>query len=170
MDAGLINLISPLQKALKKYNNFCFVERVDSYIKDPVQTLLKDSNLEILKFLKDIKKMIEGDKINLKDYKKKKVFESLDKLDEPLLKKFIENHIAFKTDLSSIRSKIRNITILEEIENLEKKINIDNFKIENVEREIDKIKDIDIHSETKKLEEDLNNLFGYKILIENVMG
>lgn len=170
LDNKLLTLFSPLQKALKKYNNLCFIKKVDSYIEDPVKTLLKDSNLEILKFLADIKKMVEEGKINLKDDKKKKTLESLESLDESFLKKFIEDNSLLKGKIASVKDEIKKNSILKEIEDLEKEFNVNSFKVENIKREIEKIKDVDIKSEIEKLEKKLNEVFGYKIKIENVMG
>lgn len=170
LDNGLVNLFSPLQKALKKYNNICFVKKVDSYIENPVRTLLDDPQFEILKFLKDVKKMVEESKIDLKEDKKKKMFESLDKLDESFLKKFVEERSVFREKLSSIKAEISDNTVLEDIGKLKEDFNVASFRLEDVEREIDKIQDVDIVSETKKLEENLSQVFGHKIKVENVMG
>lgn len=170
LEIELTNLFSPLQKALKKYNNLCFIKKVDSYIENPAEALLSDSKLEILKFLKDVNKMIEEGKIDLKEDKKKKTVESLDKLDESFIKKFIGNHSSLKKKLSSIKDDINSNTVLKEIENLEKELNICSFRIENTEREINKIKDVDIMSEFNELEKRLNEIFGYKIKVENVVG
>lgn len=166
----LVTLFSPLQKSLKKYNNMCFIKKVDSYIENPVETLLSDSELEILKFLRDVKKMVEENKINLKDDKRKKTLESLDKLNEDFIKRFMENRCSLKEELSSIKNKINASTVLKEIEDLEKEYNINRFKVEDVERDINKIKDIDITSELNKLEKRLNEVFGYGVKIENVVG
>lgn len=170
LEAGVTNLFSPLQKALKKYNNLCFIKKVNSYIENPVEALLNDSKLEILKFLKDVKKMVEEDKIDLKEDKKKKTVESLGKLDESFIKKFVENHASLKEELSSIKDDINSNTVLKEIEDLEKELNIRSFRIENTEREINKIKDVDVMAEVNELEKRLNEIFGYKIKVENVVG
>lgn len=170
LEAGVTNLFSPLQKALKKYNNLCFIKKVNSYIENPVEALLGDSKLEILKFLKDVKKMVEENKIGLKEDKKKKTVESLGKLDESFIKKFVEKHASLKEELSSIKEGINSNTVLKEIENLEKELNICSFRIENIEREINKIKDVDVMAEVNELEKRLNEIFGYKIKVENVVG
>lgn len=165
-----VTLFSPLQKALKKYNNICFIKKVGSYIENPAEALLNDDNLEILSFLKDVKKMIEEGKIEIKDDKKKKTAESLDKLDESFIKKFIAEHSSLKKGLSLISKQIKSNTILKEISDLERELNIQKFKIENVEREINKIRDLDIKSEITALEKRLGEVFSFKVKIENVMG
>lgn len=170
LETKIITLFSPLQKALKKYNNMCFIKKVNSYIENPVETLLDDSGLEILKFLKDVKKMIEEGKIDLKDDKKKKSLQSLDTLNEPFIKKFIEDYCSLKKKASSIKDQISANTVLNEIGDLEKEFNINSFKIENIKRDIDKLKDVDVTSEISKLEKRLDEVFGYKIKIENVVG
>jgi len=170
LDNQLLTLFSPLQKALKKYNNMCFIKKVDSYIENPVETLLKDSDLEILKFLQDIKKMVEEDKIDLKDDKKKKTLESLEKLDGSFFRKFIEDRNSLKEKCVTIQDEIKANTVLEEIKDLEKELNINSFKIEGVNREIERIKDVDIEFEVSELEKRLSKIFGHKIKIENVVG
>lgn len=170
LDNQLLTLFSPLHKALKKYNNMCFIKKVDSYIENPIKTLFKDSDLEILKFLTDIRKMVEEGKIDLKDDKKKKTLESLEELNESFLKKFLEDNSSLKEKLSSIKDRIKENTVMKDIENLEKEFNVSSFKIENIGREIEKIKDIDVESEIEKLEKRLKEVFGYKVNIENAMG
>ena len=170
LENNLVTLFSPLQKALKKYNNICFIKKVESYLENPVETLLNDSDLEILKFLKDVKKMVEDEKIDLKDDKKKKTVESLDKIDESFIKKFISEHSLLNKDLTSIQREIKLNSLPKEIIELEKELNICMFKIENVEREINKIKDLDINSEIAMLERKLSEVLGFKVKVENVMG
>lgn len=170
LENQLVNLFSPLQKSLKKYNNMCFVKKVDSYIENPVETLLKDPELEILKVLRDVKKMVEENKIDLKDDKRKKTIESLSQLNRDFIKCFIDEYSSLKKQLSSVQAEITSNTVLKEISSLEKDLNSYNFKIENIEKEIDRIKYIDIAAEIKELEKKLEEIFSFKIRIENVVG
>ncbi len=170
LENNLVTLFSPFQKALKKYNNICFIKKVESYLENPVETLLNDSDLEILKFLKDIRKMVEEEKIDLKDDKKKKTVESLDRIDESFIKKFISDHSSLNKELASVQREIKLNSLPKEISELEKELNICTFKIENAEREINKIKELDINSEIAMLEKKLNDVFGFKVKVENVMG
>lgn len=170
LDNQLLTLFSPLHKALKKYNNMCFIKKIDSYIENPIGTLFNDPDLEILKFLIDIRKMVKEGKIDLRDDKKKKTLESLEKLDASFFKKFLEDNHSLKEKLSYVKSKIEENAVLKEIEDLEKEFNINSFKIENIKREIERIRDVDVKSEIEGLEKRLNEVFGYKIKIENAMG
>jgi hypothetical protein len=170
LENNLVTLFSPLQKALKKYNNICFIKKVESYLENPVETLLNDSGLEILKFLNDIKNMVEDEKIDLKDDKKKKTVESLERIDESFIKEFISEHSSLKKELASVQREIKINSLPKEIIELEKEINLCMFKIENVDREINKIKDLDINSEIAMLERKLSEVLGFKVKVENVMG
>ncbi len=170
LENNLVTLFSPLQKALKKYNNICFIKKVESYLENPVETLLNDSDMEILKFLEDVKKMVEDEKIDLKDDKKKKTVECLDKIDESFIKKFVSEHSSLNKELASIQREIKLNSLPKEINELEKELNLCMFKIENVDREINKIKDLDINSEIAMLERKLSEVFGFKVKVENVMG
>jgi len=170
LDNDLTTLFSPFQKAFKKYNNIFFVKKVDDYINNPINTLLKDSEFEILRFLKDIKKMVEDGKIDLKDAKKKKLFENVEKLNQDFLKDFMDKRNSFNKELDSVCKEISSNTVRKEIEDLKKELNVKNFKIENIDREIDRLKDVDIMAEAEKLEKRLEEIFDSKIKIENVMG
>lgn len=170
LEGRMICLFSPLQKALKKYNNMCFIKKVNNYVERPVNALLNDRDFEILKFLKDIRSMIEEDKIGLKEDKKKKATESLDSLDENFLKEFVKEHALLKKKLDSIKEEIKANTVLKEIEELKREINASNSKIEDIRREMNKIKDVNIEDELGKLEKRLNEVFSCKVKIENVMG
>ena len=170
LDNSLMTMFAPFQKALKKYNNMFFIRKVDFYITNPLSALLEDSELEILKFLKDVKKLVEEEKIHLKEGKKKKILTSLDRLDVSFLKNFINERSLLNQKLSSVKDDIISNTILKDILDLEKMFNIATFKIENIKIEMEKIKDVDIESEAGKLEKILSKIFGYTIRIENVMG
>ena len=170
LENNLLNMFSPLQKALKKYNNIYPVKKVGGYIENPAESLLRDNSLEILKFLKDVKKMVEEEKLDLKDEKKKKIVESIERLDEVFMKDFISEHASLKWELASIQEKIKANDILKEISDLEKEIDISNFGIENTEREINKLKEFDISSEVKALENKMKEIFNIKVKVENVMG
>ncbi|MDP2907330.1 MAG: hypothetical protein Q8O03_05300 [Nanoarchaeota archaeon] len=170
LENNLVTLFSPLQKALKKYNNICFIKKVGSYLENPVETLLNDSGMEILKFLNDVKNMVEDEKIDLKDDKKKKTVETLERIDESFIKEFISEHSSLKKELASVQREIKINSLPKEIIELEKEINLCMFKIENVDREINKIKDLDINSEIAMLERKLSEVLGFKVKVENVMG
>ncbi|MBU4501857.1 MAG: hypothetical protein KKA79_04640 [Nanoarchaeota archaeon] len=170
LDNNLITLFSPFQKALKKYNNMFFVNKVEDYIQNPVSTLSEDSELEILKFLKDVEKMINENKIELKEDKKKKVFENITKLDESFFRTFLSKRNSLNDKISSINNDIDSNTVMEEITEFEKELNVKSFKVENVSRDIEKIRDVDIPAEAEKLQKRLNDIFDRNIKIENVVG
>jgi len=170
LDSEMVTLFSPLQKALKKYNNIHFVKKVDSYVENPVTTLIRDSELEILVFLKDVKKMVDEGKIDLKDDKKKKMVESLETLNEAFIKDFIAKRSSINEELENIKTDIMLDTLSDEIRHLEGELNKTSFKILNAEREISKVRDTDINSEIAKLEKMINDLLGKKVKIEHAMG
>lgn len=170
LDNNLITLFSPFQKALKKYNNMFFVNKVESYIQNPVSTLSDDTELEILKFLQDVEKMINENKIELKEDKKKKVFENITKLNESFFRDFLSKRGSLNDEVLSISNDIDSNTVMEEIEEFEKELNVKSFKVENVSREIEKIRDVDIPAEAEKLQKRLNDIFDRHIKIENVVG
>lgn len=166
----VINLFSPLQKALKKYNNMCYIQKVDAYIHEPVETLLKDSELEIIKFLKDILKMIEDKKIDLKDEKKYKSLNALSKLNESFFKEFIKEYSDLTKKIREVEERISSNDIENVIAGLKYDLRNQIQMKDELQKEIDKIKDVNIEKEVKELESHLRRLIGSEVRLKNVMG
>ncbi len=170
LENEIINFFSPFQKALKKYNNIHPIPLVKDYISDPVTALIKDQEFQIIEILQDIGKMIHEKKIELKEDKKKKIIQFLEHLNTSFLKSFIYRYQEIKKGEQEIKQEIEKNKVMEKIEELKKDFNVNSFKIENIKRELEKIKEIDIPQEIKEFEDELNKVLKHKVIIQNVMG
>lgn len=170
LENQITNLFSPLQKALKKYNNLHFIKKVKDYVERPANALLTDSELEILKFLKEVGKMLEEEKLDLKEDKRRKSSESLERLNESFFKSFLKEHCSLDKKLSSVKEEIKANTVMKEISNLEKELSLNSLKIESIEKEIGRIKDVNILDEISDLEKCLCDVFNRRVRIKHALG
>lgn len=164
IDNELLSLFSPLQKAFKRYNNMFYIKKVEDYINNAAETLKQDNELEIVKYLRDIKKMIEEGKIDIKEDKKKKALESLEKLDEGYLKKFIKEHEYINKEKEIIHERTKENKYLAKKEELQKEIEEKERRIGEIEKELGKIKEVNIKEQVDAIEKELREL-GYEVKI-----
>lgn len=166
-DHELLSLFSPLQKAFKRYNNIFYIKKVEDYINNSAEALKQDREMEITKYLKDVKNMIKEGKIELKEDKKKKALESLEKLDEAYLKKFIEEHETLEGEIKTIREKEIENKYEKERESLEKQKQEKEKRLELVKKEIERMKEVNIRELVTQAEKSLKEL-GHEVKINAV--
>ncbi len=154
----ILSLFSPLQKAFKRYNNIFYIKKVEEYINNAAETLNQDEDLEIIKYLQDIKNMIQENKIDLKEDKKKKAIEAIDALNETYLKKFKGEYQELNKEKAGVEKRIQENRY--EIEKTELKgiIKKKEEGIESIEKEIGKIKQTNTKEKIKGIENNLKGL------------
>ncbi|MFH1210981.1 MAG: hypothetical protein V1645_03620 [archaeon] len=167
LDSAILSLFSPLQKAFKRYNNQFFIKKVDEYINDAAGTLKQDNELEIKKYLEDIKKMIEEGKIDLKEDKKKKALESIEMLSEEYMEAFLKESKNIEEETKSVEEKIKNNTYEQEKEELKNKLKEKETRKTEIDKEMSKIKGINIKNQKEEIEKDLSNM-GYEVRIDDM--
>ncbi len=167
LDNELLNLFSPLEKALKRYNNMFYIKKVEDYIESATETLKQDKELEIIKYFNDIKKMVVEGKMELKDDKKKKALESLERLNKDYLTRFIKEHEELDKERANIEQKIIENKYEKEKRELHNKIIEKDKRTEEIEKEMGKIKEENIKEHVKEIEKELKEL-GYEVRINAV--
>lgn len=162
----LIDLFSIFQKGLKKYNNLCYIKLVDDYINNPVEALLKDNDFEILKHLDEIKKLIEQNKIEIKDDKKNKVVEKISRLERKDLEEFRKQHRELVDKQKEVKEKIEQNTIEDDILVLKEKVEENKIKVKDIENKINSFKELDLEKEIGKIEGKLKSLLDNEVKVE----
>ncbi len=160
----ILSLFSPLQKAFKRYNNMFYIKKVEEYINNAAETLNQDEDLEITKYLQDIKNMVQENKIDLKDDKKKKAIEAIEALNEAYLKNFKVEYQKLNKERTDVEKRIQENRYEIEKTELKEIIREKEKEIESIEKEIGKIKQTNIKEKIKEIENNLKWL-GYEVKI-----
>lgn len=164
----ITQLFAVLEKSLKKYKRGSLNEKlIEEYLEDPNQSLIKDSELNIILVLAKLKENIEQNKIELKDKKKEKTLEVIDRLDKDFLdkKRFnLEQHARTKIILNDRLSKnnINNVYQEEKykIEHFTKKLEEDKKKLEALKKEKEAL---DINKIKEDIKKEFLELFSIKL-------
>jgi len=172
LEKELLQNFSAINRALKKYERLTLEqELVRSYLDNPFQTLLQDKELKIVDILIGMNKSLIEGKIELKDKKKDKTLEELNKLNYNYFKNFIERYDKLITEINPLILEQENMTIIKDIERQktiieQKKNKLDSTK-NNIENLGVKLKKIDIEKLKNNLTEKMKQITNSEIIIKN---
>jgi len=132
---------STLAPALKKYERIAFrdTDIVLEYIKEPVKTLIKDTDFKITEILDHMRKNIVSGTIELKESKKERVLKEIEKLTQYHFEDFI-------TEIGNVRDKILELNEdldKSEIPNKLKKLD---EEVKNIAYDAEKAKSSIVHA------------------------
>jgi len=163
---------SVINSALKKYARITVKDPImlKKYLETPVLTLINDAELKILEFLDGAKKSILNEEIELKDKKKSKTLDNIDKLNKEFLTAFKHNYKKIEQKIKSFEEKIQKNTSKETLEEIEKKVDEVNIILEKLERNISYLKEeiekIDFEKIKRKLEKEIKEVFDEIVSID----
>ncbi len=166
----IIQLFAILEKSLKKYKRGSLNEKlINQFLEDPNRALLEDTELNIVLVLAKLKGNIEQNKIELKDKKKEKTLEVIDKLNKDFLngKRFnLEQQTRTKIILNDRLSKNNINNLYQEerykLEHFTKKLEDENKKLETLKKEKETLNINKIKDDIKK---EFLDLFSIKLII-----
>lgn len=161
-----LHSFSVIGSALKKYERLTLQEKlVIDYLSNPLKSLVKDKELEILELLKKMKESLLKAELELKEKKKNKILKELDKFSTDYLQTFLNSYSQLNKRLTEIKSEIGNVKVIKEIETLETEIKHDNLKIQENQQELNKIlkKDINVENLSIALEKDIRDSTNQKV-------
>jgi hypothetical protein len=162
---------SILNRALRKFSRIILEDEklLNDYIENPVNTLLKDKELKIIKILESIEKNLVQNKIKLDEKKKNKTLTEIRKLDKQFFINFLNNYNELDKKLKIIEDKIENNEIRNKYRALNEKLNQINTNLERTERNIENLKKdiekIDIEKMKSNLQEEINKIIKTDISI-----
>ncbi|MBN1502210.1 hypothetical protein JW930_01590 [Candidatus Woesearchaeota archaeon] len=159
-----------MQRALKKFEHASGENLVRKYLSDPINTLLEDTSLAIVDVLQRLKKEVDKDKISLKEKNKKKVQESVEKLDKDYFDRISAKIKQLQEQKSLLNTQIEKQTVMMnykelqyQLEHLDRK-NIDTqTEIQNINSELS---EINLAFTKEKLERELLDFTNKHIIIE----
>jgi len=163
---------SVINTALRKFERITYRHRmiVQKYIDSPLDALLQDLHLSILKALHDLEMAIVNNRIDLKDKKKEKTLEVLKLLTREYLGNFLTEYGQIKHEQDKIKKKIANLNVVVLLKQKKERIQkLENERID-IERKIDlfskELSKVDIDELENKLVENLRKITGVKVVLK----
>lgn len=168
----LTHSFSVLETALKKYERISINNKlINKYLAAPIQTLLNDTELKIIEILNKIKDAILNGTLELKDTKKEKSMNEIQKIDSSYLKDFIEKNTTLQKRLKEIKKKIKDDNIISKIDILQQKKDIEQHMYTQTKDKLESIKNeeqsIHINTEIEKIEKIIQDKLEKKVKITN---
>jgi gas vesicle protein len=164
LKTDILHYFSSLEHPIKKYINLHPEEDefLKNYIENPIKSLVEDYHLKIKNILENLKEDIQENNIELKDKKKDKILNILNQINEVRLASFLTEYNQFMVNLRDLGERIKNHTIIDEIEDIKirlrdkkKEIEEINKKLEETKNMLSKINISDIKTRLKQKIDDL---------------
>jgi len=138
IEAQLSLSFSVINTALKKYERVSLdADLIKSYLENPFKALLADSELKVIELLGKMKNSIENGNIELKDKKKVKTLQEVNKFSKDYLENLVLQYNELKQDLDKLKSEIDNAEIVKEVKELKEKSNKLENNIQITKRELE---------------------------------
>lgn len=170
LEQEFLHIFSIIEKSLRKFQHITLEEElVKRYIENPVKSILEDENLKLKGILEKMKEAILKESIQLKESKKRKTVHAIEIITEEFLSRFRNEHKKINKEVKNIKEKLKNISIIDEIEKLEQEkknleIKVENL-IENIKNQKDKVRNVDKRYIIDKIVEKLRKS-GFYITIQ----
>lgn len=162
---------SAIDKALKKYVRIAFEDEklLSSYIGNPVNALLGDKELKIIRILESLEKNLIQSKIELDEKKKEKTLMEIKKLGKDFFIDFLNNYNKLNEKLMDIEDKVRKNELKKKFMDLNERLNKLNAnleKAENIKGFLSKgMEKIDIEKMKNNLQEGIKGVLKVEIVI-----
>ncbi len=166
----LSRMFSSLETGLKKYERMTLdMKTVNSYLKGPAYALLDDNGLLILKILENLKKNIKDGTISMKDRKKEKTFEMIDRLSSDFLDDFRTRLLKLRDTKRTKDEKMAKNKVMHDynefdynLSHLKQKVEAAEDDLKRTERAFEKT---EIASLEKELKSQVREAFGIRLTI-----
>ncbi|VVB81719.1 Uncharacterised protein [uncultured archaeon] len=152
-EQDITGLFLALSDAIKKYAHKIKNEKIAKYAENPLQTLIKDYSLAILKHKDDLAKAITGGELELKPEKTQKALDAIKQLTKERLSTMIHRYAKAKKREADIQGDVAERPIMKEYTQYAEDIKRANTDIEQLEKTIAKLtipSDIEIKEELKQ--------------------
>ncbi len=139
-EQAITSIFLPLSDAIKKYAHKIKNEKIAKYADKPLDALIHDYTLGILKHLPDIKKAIENGELELKPERVQKALASINQLTKENLSGMIHRYANAKKRETDIHHDIAQRPIMKEYEQYAEEIKKTSQEIQQLEATISKLK------------------------------
>ena len=169
----ILQSFSVLEKPLRKYSHMEFghEELVLDYLKQPVESLFSDKNLEILQILKNLENFLKENRLRLDDKKKEKSIAEIKKLSREFLEGFVKRHSSFKAEMDGLENKIKSSGVPEKLRKFARRLKDADSSIGKNSNDISQLKNEiskslnSMSSLKSEIESDIKNIFGEDVNI-----
>jgi len=166
----LHNSFSILEHSLRKYARLSLdAGLLDSYINDCVSALKSDAEFKIVDLLEKTKQNILNNNIEMKDKRRDKTLDEINKLDRSFLKEFLERYNELKSKHDKIELELKESDVKKELAGLEGRLEESNKEVEKTANRIDyfdkEINKIDIQQMKADLGKEINSLLNVDVVI-----
>ena len=168
----ILSPFSVINTALRKFERITYRHRIiiQKYIDSPLDALLQDLHLSILKALHDMEMSIMNSRIDLKDKKREKTLEVMKLLTREYLGSFLTEYGQIKHEQDKIKKLIANLDVVVLLkEKKERTVKLENNRID-IERKIDlfskELAKVDIEKLENKLVENLRKITNTKVVLK----
>jgi len=171
LEKSIHHIFSILEKSLKKFQRMTLDENlVKDYLEKPINALFRDYEFKLIDVLQSMKNAILKDNLQLKDKKKDRTVEIIEKTTREYLSKFRKDYENLKEELRKIEEKISGIKVGEQIENIKGKKDFFEKTIEKTRNELEdlkkQLKNIDINRIIERISEKAGKITGMDMKIK----
>jgi len=156
-ESRILQSFSVLEKPLRKYSHIAFEheEIAINYLKQPIETLINDKNMEILNILKNLQDFLKDNKLQIDEKKKEKSLEEINRLSKDFIEQFLKKYSSFNREIKSLDSKIKESGVSERLKNFNEQLEGINLNIKKYEQVF-----AGLESELTKLQSNITSLAG----------
>jgi DNA repair exonuclease SbcCD ATPase subunit len=137
-DDEVTNLFSPLQKAMKKYERMIVDDAAifTRYTENAMSALVDDPDIKILPLLDKMKSAVEAGSIELKE--PEKTLQRVSELSRERLEELRDRYLQSKGEIKRIDDDIRSSNVMQELNDLQYKMEHTESQIRMLQEKIDK--------------------------------
>lgn len=133
----LLHSFSVINTALKKYERLTLDDKlVRAYLKDFLAALLEDDQFKIVEVVDKMKASINQGGLELKDKKKVKILQELDKLNKTYFEEFLSKYQELDKEFTELKSEIEKKEVAKEVEQLKSSLRQTNYRIEEAKHKL----------------------------------
>lgn len=163
---------SVINSALRKYERITYRHRliVQKYIDSPLDALMHDLHLSILKALHDMELAVMNNRIDLKDKKKDKTLEVLKLLTKEYLGSFLTEYGQHKQEQDKIKRQLEQLDVVVLLQEKKKRMKKLDDNMIDIKRKTDlfskELEKVDIEELESRLVENLKKITRVKVVLK----
>src|SRR3989338_7933686 len=140
--SGILQSFSVLERPLRKYSHIAFEheEAVLDYLKSPIDAMVSDKEMMIVKILGNLEAMLKENRLQVDERKKEKSIEEIKKINSGFIGSFVKKYFSFKNEMKGIEDRINATKVAEKLRDFNQKLEDTNSRIEKDSVECDRLK------------------------------
>ncbi len=160
-----------LDTALRKYAKMTLQESglIEQYLSDPVEALIADRQLRLLRILENVKTAVNANSFDLKDQKKGKTIATIAEMNPALLNLFLRTNNTLKQQEETLLKSIQDNEAMQELLVFRKKAKDCNEKASVLSEELEStsrlLASLDVSARISRLVEQVQVISGKKVEI-----